>query len=266
MIKYKTIVIDDIPENVEQISRLTKQDERFEVVATACNGADGLKKIAAHNPDLVLLDIEMPGMGGFDLVMALKDYPAFNPIIIFVTVYDEYAIQAIRLSAFDYILKTNLDEYLPQALSKFALEKAGRNLLLGQQIETLSNSLERNKQIIISSQNSDVFVRPADIIYLTIIKRGLNKIVLKHGEQIQTSLQLNSIEKLLPEVDFFRLDKRTLINVKHISEIKKGKSISGRRYIYMKTLPESEKLLIPVRKHKALMDFIDTHQMLKYIP
>jgi len=257
MTKYKTIIIDDIQENVEQISRLTKQDDRFEVVATANNGVDGLKEIAAHNPDLVLLDIEMPGMGGFDLVMALKDYPAFNPIIVFITVYDEYAIQAIRHSAFDYILKTNLDEYLPQALTKFAIEKAGRNLLLGQQIETLSNSLESSKQIIISSQYSDIFVRPAEIVYITIIKRGLISIALSNREQIQTSQQLSSIEKLLPAKDFFQLDKRTLINVKHMGEIKKENKLTGRRFIYMKNLPESDKFLIPVRKYKALMDFID---------
>lgn len=261
MNRIKTIIIDDIPENVNQIAEITRKDDRYEVVATATNGKEGLKKIADHDPDLVLLDIEMPVMGGFDMVMKLKEYPALNPTIVFITVYDEYAIKAIRHSAFDYILKTNLDEYLPQALTKFALEKAGRNLLLGRQIETLSNSLEIDKQIIISSQNSDVFVRPADIIYISFIKRGLSKIVLKHGEQTETSLQLISLEKLLPQL-FFRLDKRTLINVKHIGEIRKENALSGRRFIYMKTHPESEKFLVPMRKYKALMDFIDSHQML----
>jgi len=259
MAKYKTIIIDDMPANIAEIKRITELDERFEIVATANNGNNGLKEIAAHNPDLVLLDIEMPVMGGFDLVVALKDFPAFNPTIVFITVYDEFAIQAIRHSAFDYILKTSMEEYLPQALNKYALDNANRNLILSHQIETLMSNLEGNKQLVIHSLVSDVFVRPAEIVCITTKKDGSNIIFLQDGERVSTTQNLTTIDVMLSKKDFFRLGRRHLINIKQIREIKKENDIAGRKFVYMKSLPDSDRLLIPFRKHKLLIEFINAN-------
>lgn len=261
MMKYRTIIVDDISANVAETKRITEQDDRFEVVATAGNGADGLKEIIAHSPDLVLLDIEMPVMGGFDLVIALKQFPDINPTIVFVTVYEEFAIQAIRHSAFDYILKTNLEEYLPQALNKFALEKAYKNLNLGKQIESLVNSLASNKQIVIHSNVSDVFVRPSEIVYICANNNGSSSICLENGDRLSTSQKLLSIEIVLPEKEFFRLGRRHLINVRQITEIKKENDIIGRRYLHMKNVPPTERLLIPHRKYKLLLEFINANHL-----
>jgi len=259
MTKFKTIIIDDVQQNIDEIKRIVEQNERFEIVATANNGNTGLREISAHKPDLVLLDIEMPVMGGFDLVVALKDYPALNPTIVFITVYDEFAIQAIRHSAFDYILKTSMEEYLPQALNKFALENADRNLVLGNQIETLMNSLEANKQIVIHSLVSDVFVRPAEIICIRTNKEGASIIYLQDGDRINTTQGLTNIEVMLPGKDFFRLSRRHLINIKQIREIKKENGIAGRKFVYLKSLTDSDRLLIPYRKNKLLTEFIDAN-------
>lgn len=259
MMKYRTIIVDDMPANIAETQRIAEQDDRFEVVATANNGQEGLKEIIAHKPDLVLLDIEMPIMGGFDLVIALKQFPDINPTIVFVTVYEEFAIQAIRHSAFDYILKTNLEEYLPQALDKFILEKAGKNLSLDKHIESLVSSLAGNKQIVIHSQISDVFVRPSEIVYISAKANGSNVIYLENGDQLSTSQKLPSIEVMLPENIFFRLGRKDLINVRQIIEIKKENGIVGRRFIRMKNMADTEKLLIPIRKYKLLLEFINTN-------
>jgi two-component system LytT family response regulator len=261
MVKYKTIIVDDMPVNIAEAKRITEQDDRFEIVATANNGEEGLKEIIAHRPDLVLLDIEMPIMGGFDLVIALKQFPTTNPTIIFVTVYDEFAIQAIRHSAFDYILKTNLEEYLPQALNKFVLERANKNMNLGKHIESLMSSLANNKQIVIQSNVSDVFVRPAEIVYISTRKNGSSYIYLENGDRLTTSQKLTSIEIMLPGKDFYRLCRKNLINVRQIIEIKKEKGIVGRRFIRMKNMPDAEKLLIPIRKYKLLLEFINANRL-----
>jgi len=261
MMKYKTIIVDDMPANIAEAKKITEQDDRFEVVATAGNGADALKEIIAHRPDLVLLDIEMPVMGGFDLVIALKEFPDVNPTIIFVTVYDEFAIQAIRHSAFDYILKTNVEEYLPQALNKFALDKTNKNLNLGKKIESLVSSLSSNKQIIIHSNFSDVFVRPSEIVYICANNNGSSSIYLENGDRLSTSQSLLSIEVMLPEKYFFRLSRKHLINVRQITEIKKEKGITGRRFIHMKNASPTEKLLIPLRKYKLLLEFINANHL-----
>ncbi len=260
MIKYKTIIIDDIPANIAEIKRITEQDERFEIVATANNGVNGLKEITTHNPDLVLLDIEMPVMGGFDLVVALKEFPDFNPVIVFITVYNQFAIQAIRHSAFDYILKTSMEEYLPQALNKFALGKTDRNLMLGEKIETLISSLESNKQILVRSHNLDVFIRPSEIVYISTNKNRPNSIFMQNGDCVSANQTLVSIEVILPGRDFFRLGKRHIINVKYIREIRNEIGFLRKKFVYMQHVPDSERLLIPGGKYPKLIQFInDNH-------
>ncbi len=258
MDKIKTIIIDDMPDNVKQIADITRKDDRYEVVATANNGKDGLKTIADHNPDLVLLDIEMPIMGGFDMVMELKEYPALNPTIVFITVFDDFAIKAIKHSAFDYILKTNLEEELPATLNKFALNKASGGILLKQQIEMLAGNLKNNQQIIINTKTADLFVRPSDIVMIQFIKSGSSKIVLTDGREEITHQTLVNLEKHLPSNIFFRLDRSHLINIHHIVKINKVNW--KKKYLLLKGIPEQFKLPIPVRRQKELMEFINKNQ------
>jgi two-component system, LytTR family, response regulator len=259
MNRIKTIIIDDIPENVNQIAEITRKDDRYEVVATANNGEEGLKAIAKHNPALVLLDIEMPVMGGFDMVMELKNYHSLNPTIVFITVFDEFAIKAIKHSAFDYILKTNLEKELPATLNKFALQKVSSGILLKQQIELLAGNLESNQQIIISTKTADIFVRPSDIIYIKFIKAVTCKIFLTNGQEEITNNQLINIENSLPNNIFFRLDKKHLINSQHI--LKVDKEENSRRFIHLKGLNEVTRLQIPIRKRKEFMDFIERNKV-----
>ena len=115
----KTIIVDDESLARRGLKHRLKDQPGVEIVAEAANGREALTLIREHDPDLVFLDIQMPGMDGFDVLRALpeKDMPA----IVFVTAFDEYAIKAFEAHALDYLLKPIEDERLAEALDELAL-------------------------------------------------------------------------------------------------------------------------------------------------
>ncbi len=257
--KFKVIIIDDVPSCIADVQNVLKNDNRFEVVATANNGLKGVDLIRQHNPDLVLSDIEMPIMNGFDMVLGLKENLNISPTVIFITAYDKYAIQAVRCSAFDYILKTQIHKDLPAALNKFAVSNNGVSNNLNNQINSLELSLTRNKQIIIKSNLFDNFISPMEIVYINTLSRNANSIYMKNGECITTNQTLAHFEDTLSPIDFYRLNRSSIININFIKEIKKETGKLRRKIVYMQLTDSNEKLKIPFGKYEQLIEFIRTN-------
>ncbi|NVK57757.1 MAG: response regulator transcription factor [Alteromonadaceae bacterium] len=116
--KIKTLIVDDEPLARSGLRlRLEKFDD-VEVVAECQNGLDAVSMISQHRPDLVFLDIQMPGLNGFQVINKLKELKQPIPMIVFVTAYDSYAIKAFDVHAIDYLLKPADDERLRAALAK----------------------------------------------------------------------------------------------------------------------------------------------------
>lgn len=116
--KIKTLIVDDEPLARSGLRiRLEKFDD-VEVVAECQNGLDAVSMISQHRPDLVFLDIQMPGLNGFQVINKLKELKQPIPMIIFVTAYDSYAIKAFDVHALDYLLKPADDERLRAAIKK----------------------------------------------------------------------------------------------------------------------------------------------------
>ncbi|MDY6927598.1 MAG: LytTR family DNA-binding domain-containing protein [Pseudomonadota bacterium] len=116
--KIKTLIVDDEPLARSGLRlRLEKFDD-VEVVAECQNGLDAVSMISQHRPDLVFLDIQMPGLNGFQVINKLKELKQPIPMIIFVTAYDSYAIKAFDVHALDYLLKPADDERLSAAIKK----------------------------------------------------------------------------------------------------------------------------------------------------
>ncbi len=112
----RTLLVDDEPLALKGLRLRLESFDDVEVVGTASNGREAIKKVRAEKPDLVFLDIQMPGLDGFDVVKALANEEL--PIIIFATAFDKYAIQAFETHASDYLLKPIDEERLEQALIK----------------------------------------------------------------------------------------------------------------------------------------------------
>lgn len=120
MDRYKVVIVDDDEVALENLIFGLEKDARFSLVGTARSGRLGKKLIAKVQPDLLFLDVEMPDMTGMELLQEMRDSISWNMRVVFYTAYDKYMIQAIRESAFDYLLKPFEEQELTDILVRFA--------------------------------------------------------------------------------------------------------------------------------------------------
>lgn len=105
MERFRVVIVDDDDVSLENLDFSLRKDTRFQVEGVARNGKQGKKVITKVRPDLLFLDVEMPDMTGMELLQDIRDSISWNMKVVFYTAYDKYMIQAIRESAFDYLLK-----------------------------------------------------------------------------------------------------------------------------------------------------------------
>lgn len=203
----KTIIVDD-----ERLARseLKSQLEKFkeiEIVDECSNGKEAIEKIESQKPDLVFLDIHMPGLDGFDVLEELT----FTTEVIFVTAYDQHAIKAFDINALDYILKPIQEERLQSAVEKMI--KRFQEASSQQE----SKSLHVNDKVFIKDGEKCWFVELNKISlfesegnYVRIHFKGNKPLVLK---------SLNNLEKRLDSSVFFRANRRFIINLDYIDKI-----------------------------------------------
>lgn len=210
---YKAIIIDD-----EEMARtllkgmLAEYCPNVEVVDLCKDLPCGVKSIRKNKPNIVFLDIEMPGHSGLELLDFFDD----NEIdfsIIFVTAYNRYAIQAFKLSAVDYLLKPIESQDLIDAVSLFEKQKEKK------QYKVLKENLSsQSKKIGLNNVSSISFVELDTILFFQ-ADGSYTKVVLKDGKIITTSKSLKHFENILEDnSDFYRCHKSFIVNINHISE------------------------------------------------
>ena len=128
MNKYKVIIVDDDDVALENLTFELSKDVRFSLEKTARNGKQAKKVITKVQPDLLFLDVEMPDMTGMELLKDIRDDVSWNMRVVFYTAYDKYMIQAIRESAFDYLLKPFGEQELKDILARFVKQSLRRKL------------------------------------------------------------------------------------------------------------------------------------------
>ncbi|MEO5581871.1 MAG: LytTR family DNA-binding domain-containing protein [Saprospiraceae bacterium] len=190
------------------------------VVRECENGDEGIIAIEDEKPDIVFLDVEMPRMNGFVMLQQLRQR---NFELIFTTAYDHYAIQAIRFSALDYLVKPIELKTLQDAVEK-ARERR-ENKIPNQRIETLlynlMNEKNQDSRIAIPSQEGLQFVQINDIIYLE-AESNYTSIYLLAGTRIFVSKTLKDFDELLPSTAFIRIHHSFIINKNHMRKYLKG--------------------------------------------
>lgn len=218
----RTIIIDDEPDCVQSLARdLTKYCEGLEIVAQ-CEGAkDGIRAINAHKPDVVFLDIDMPGINGFEL---LELIPEVDFEVVFTTAYDEYALQAFRISAVDYLLKPIDPEALIKSVEKVRMLRDKGNAR--KQIRFLMQQLkdQRNNAIhriaLPTSEGLD-FIDLEDILYCE--SDGAYTFVhLSNGSRKLISKTLKFLEDILCDFQFLRVHKSYIVNMNYVSKYSRG--------------------------------------------
>jgi two-component system LytT family response regulator len=212
----KAVLIDDESSNLENLARLLeKYCPEVAVVAMADNAGEGREAILVKMPDLVFLDIQMPGMNGFELLASLPRHP-FE--VIFVTAHDRYGIQAVKFAAIDYLLKpidiAELKQAVGKAIAKVA-EKS-QNLQLQHLFQRLKQQDEKGThRLALPTARETRFVRPEDIIRCE-SSNSYTQFYLSTGEKYLVSRPIYEYEELLKDYGFFRCHQSHLINKQSI--------------------------------------------------
>jgi two-component system, LytTR family, response regulator len=213
--KLITVVIDDEPDAVDFItSIIAEYCPKIEVTGKAHNITDGVRIIKQIRPDLVFLDIEMPNGTGFDL---LSQFPDKNFDVIFITAFNHYAIQAIKYSAVDYILKPiNIEEFI-ESVNRVINKRNTANTAGSVQYEALLENLRtiRPTRLVIPTSDGREYLNPDTIIRIE-ADRSYSWFFLHDKRKILVSRHLKEFQDLLNDRNFFRPHNSHLINLEFV--------------------------------------------------
>lgn len=216
--KIKTLLVDDEIHCLDMLNHMINNNcgTLTEVVGTAISKADAIDKIVKLQPELVFLDVKLGDDLGFDVV---KECPQKNFKTIFVSGYDHFAIQAMRLSAIDYLLKPIEPDELISAVNKM-------NSLLPNQHDLLFHNLssmgQSNPKLAIPSLHGFEFISVRDIVRC---ESSINytKVFSKNAKPIMVAKTLKEFEKLLVPFNFCRVHNSHLVNMDYIKSYNRGK-------------------------------------------
>lgn len=215
------IVIDDEKNSREAfIKKLQVHCPDVQLLTECSNGTEGIEAINSLKPQVVFLDIEMPQMNGFTMLqqLAVKDFH-----LVFTTAYNQYAIEAIRFSAFDYLVKpvdiNELTNTINRIKEKVATDHTGEKLEV--LIDHLINEKNKPSKIAIATMEGIDFVLMEDIIYLEAVG-NYTTVHLINAKPILASKTLKDFEDILPANRFCRVHNGSIVNVAFIQKFIKG--------------------------------------------
>jgi two-component system LytT family response regulator len=215
---YRTIIIDDEPPARKGMLQLLGNfPEIFEVVAMAENGTDAEEKIKKHKPDVVFLDIEMPGCTGFELLERLE----VLPIVIFCTAYDEYSLKAFETHSIDYLVKPVELERLKKTVAKLkSFDRKLSSQPILKFLKEVSEKKEVKKMVSITVKKGDklIFIKLDSISYF----EADSNYVMIHSENGNyiSEQSLANLEQKLP-TNFLRVHRGIIINTDFVKEVQK---------------------------------------------
>ncbi len=206
----KSIIIDDERLARNELKKLVLAHSEIEIIDEASNVDEGLEKIELHNPDLIFLDIQMPGKTGFDLLTELERAPK----VIFTTAYDEYALKAFEVNALDYLLKPIEPKRLADSVSKLIYELEKEKL--GDPAFS-RGPLTENDQVFVKDGERCWFVKLNEIRLFESVGNYAKVFFSNNKPLILKSL--NALEERLDARVFFRANRKHIINLRWIEKI-----------------------------------------------
>ncbi|GAB2506081.1 LytR/AlgR family response regulator transcription factor [Microbulbifer agarilyticus] len=270
MSALKTVVVDDEPLALQLLQSLLEDISDIEIVAACRNGREALNAVATYMPDLLFLDIQMPGMSGFDVISRLQG--DIIPQVIFATAYDHYAVEAFDVNAVDYVLKPMEPERLELAVGR------ARGRLRQQRLQGLGNLSDEKGRLLSSltsptteqstekGANSDtpgklaikdggriILASQADIEWVD--AAGDYMCIHNNGETHIMRSTLKELQQQLCPISFKRVHRSTLVNLNYIQEIQvltKGE--------YLLTLKSGEKIKVSRNYRQPIKDYLERNQ------
>lgn len=212
----KVIIIDDEAAGRTLIKQYLADFPELIVLGEANNGVDAVRLIKEFRPDLIFLDIQMPGLTGFDVLTRLDEIPQ----VIFSTAYDQYALRAFEVHAVDYLLKPYTRARFAQAVGRVMGETPGQNV---QKIQPLAESLMSAatfpEKILVQTGNRLVTVNVADILWID-AEGDYSKLITLKGNHL-SNYGISTLETKLNPKQFIRVHRGSIINIEFVKEIQK---------------------------------------------
>jgi len=216
------VIVDDEQLARDELSYLLKSVEDVNIVAQGRNGLEAINLIKEHMPDLVFLDVQMPGLDGFGVIKKLMDKKIAMPQIVFATAFDQYAVKAFEVNAIDYVLKPFDKKRVGQAIEKARKKIQTAGAARGEKLDTLVKLLEAQRP-----QNSKVLLRAAGRLFLVdqkdvcfaSIEDGIISVV---ATQLEGQSNCRTLEELLAGLDsemFWRAHRSFVVNINRIREV-----------------------------------------------
>ncbi|HLJ89510.1 MAG TPA: LytTR family DNA-binding domain-containing protein [Candidatus Angelobacter sp.] len=215
------VIVDDEQLALDELSYLLRSVDDVSVVAQGRNGLEAINLIKEHAPDVVFLDVQMPGLDGFGVIKKLIDRKIALPQIVFATAYDQYAVKAFEVNAIDYLLKPFDKKRVGQAVDK-ARKKIEGSSASKEKLDTLVKMLEaqrpQNSKVLLRSVGRLFLVDQKDVCYAT-IDDGVITVVTP---AIEGQSNCRTLEELLEGLDadmFWRAHRSFVVNINRIKEV-----------------------------------------------
>jgi len=213
MPKLKALIVDDERLARKELAGLLALYDQLEIVDEAINADDALEKIEKHNPDVVFLDIQMPGKTGFDLLEMLDS----TPKIIFTTAYDEYALKAFEVNALDYLLKPIREDRLSETMHKILTEEKNSISKKNEPVEEDRKKLGLEDQVFVKDGDKCWFVKLSNVRLFESDGNYIKVYFDTFRPMIHKSL--NALDEKLDNRVFFRASRKHIINLSWIENI-----------------------------------------------
>ena len=215
------VIVDDEQLARDELSYLLKSVDDIDIVAQGSNGLEAVNLIKEHSPDLVFLDVQMPGLDGFGVIKKLLDKKISVPQIVFATAFDQYAVKAFEVNAIDYLLKPFDKKRVVQAIDK-ARKKLQGSSAGSEKLETLVKMLEaqrpQNSKVLVRAAGRLLLVEQKDVCFAS-IEDGVISVV---STTLEGQSNCRTLEELLDGLDsdmFWRAHRSYVVNINRIKEV-----------------------------------------------
>jgi two-component system, LytTR family, response regulator len=243
-----TIIVDDEKPARDELAFLLKSFPEINLIGQGKNGVEAVALIKEHLPDLVFLDVKMPGLDGFGVLKKLVERKMKMPHVVFATAFDQYAVQAFDVSAVDYVLKPFDKGRLAKAINR-ARKMLETQTSATDRLEQLVNQLESSRQnssppakLLVKSQQRLLLVDAEDFICAS-IQDGLISVTARDVEGTSNYRTLEELNENLDSDAFWRPHRSFLVNIHHIKEV-----VPWFKSSYMLKMNDKKQTEIPVSR------------------
>ena len=240
-----TLIVDDEQLAREELAYLHKAHPEVEVVAQGQNGLEAVNLIREHEPDLVFLDVQMPGLDGFGVIKKLIEKKVSLPHIVFATAFDQYAVRAFEVNAVDYLLKPFDKTRLARAIERVRKLVETRASPAGR-IEALLHSVHarqpQHAKLLVKALNRLFLIDSRELVYAT-IEDGLITIVTSNLEGISNYRTIEELQASLDPSTFWRAHRSYLVNINRIKEV-----VPWFKSSYMLKMDDRKQTEVPVSR------------------